>query len=136
MTDNVGGMALGIDANSLERIASELALRALENQQDVVKELRQRAVGLVAAESLIVAFLGEDALDPSGFDPLAWFTLAALGSAVSAALWLLMSERLFAFVIDGRHLYGRLLTASATTLRSTVASWTGTPISEPGTTAW
>jgi hypothetical protein len=57
----------GGDQTALERLALEEARRAIDNQVAALNELRARATTLTAAASLIVSFLGAQALSRSGW---------------------------------------------------------------------
>ena len=50
-------------ATSLEELAYQLALRALNQQESVLEELRSRTGTLLTATALVTSFLGARALD-------------------------------------------------------------------------
>ena len=69
---------------SLDRLAYELSLRALERQERTLDELRARTGILLAASSLAASFLGARAADAGS----GWLTFAALGSFVLSIVFM------------------------------------------------
>ena len=67
----------------LEELAYALALRALEQQERVLEELRERTGVLLAATALVASFLGGRAL---ASDATPWITLPGVGAAVASIL--------------------------------------------------
>jgi hypothetical protein len=76
-----------------ERLASELSHRALSDQREAAKDLRDRAGMLLAAASVIASFMGREALERDGLGLLTWLALAALTCSVLAALYVLLPKK-------------------------------------------
>jgi hypothetical protein len=88
------------DAGSLDRLAYELSLRALERQERTLDELRARTGILLAVSSLSASFLGARAADAGS----GWLTFAALGAFVASMLLMaliLMPAEKFIFSLRG-----------------------------------
>lgn len=64
--------------SSLEQLAYDLSLRALQQQETVLDELRSRTGVLLTATALVTSFLGGRALS----DGLAWLTAPGLFAAL------------------------------------------------------
>lgn len=82
-----------------ERIAFDESVRVLESQEGVLTGLRGRAGTLLAAASLVTAFLAPAALEVRDaakqtvvreFDTLAWLATASFVAVVAAALVVLL----------------------------------------------
>ena len=71
------------DEGRLEDLAYALSLRALEQQERVLEELRARTGVLLAATALVASFLGGRALS-SAASP--WFTLPGVAAATASIL--------------------------------------------------
>ena len=87
----------------LADLAFELSRRAIDSQQTVLAESRARAGTLVTATSVVVSFLGAQALGRVGFNTLAALALIAFLSSVVGALVVLWPRRTaWKFRLDSR----------------------------------
>ena len=93
------------DEGRLEDLAYALSLRALEQQERVLEELRARTGVLLAATALVASFLGGRALS-SAASP--WFTLPGVAAATASillAVYLLAPKSKLEFALDGAAVY-------------------------------
>lgn len=89
----------------LEELAYGLSLRALEQQERVLEELRARTGVLLAATALVASFLGGRAL---ASDASPWFTLPGVAAATASillAVYLLAPKSKLEFALDGAAVY-------------------------------
>ena len=92
---------------SLEEIAFDASVRALDHQEGTLAELRARTGVLLAASSLAVAFLGVPAARSDR--PLALLgALGAFGVSIGASGWVLVPRSAFTFSITGAAVFQRL----------------------------
>lgn len=99
------------DQTAFGRLAYELSVRGLDNQEERLRELRARTGILLAASSLGVSFLGqgafERAVDPSGLALIA-AALIAFIITIAASLYILMPKQGLYFSPSGVALYEQL----------------------------
>ena len=89
-----------------ERLAYEAALRALDKQERLIDELRNRTGLLLAAASLAASFLGREAFAGHPKRGLAIFALVAFLLAVGASVYVLLPKTgKFVFAMVGAGLY-------------------------------
>jgi len=89
-----------------ERLAYEAALRALDKQERLIDELRNRTGLLLAAASLAASFLGREAFAGHPRRGLAIFALVAFLLAVGASVYVLLPKTgKFVFAMVGAGLY-------------------------------
>jgi hypothetical protein len=91
-----------------ERLASDAALRALDKQERLLEELRNRTGVLLAASSLAVSFLGRDAFTHSTPVPVVGLALLAFLVSIMASVYVLAPKHHLAFSLSGPELYERL----------------------------
>ena len=89
-----------------ERLAYEAALRALDKQERLIDELRNRTGLLLAAASLAASFLGREAFAGHPKRGLAILALVAFLLAVGASVYVLLPKTgKFVFAMVGAGLY-------------------------------
>jgi len=89
-----------------ERLAYEAALRALDKQERLIDELRNRTGLLLAAASLAASFLGREAFAGDPKRGLAILALVAFLLAVGASVYVLLPKTgKFVFAMVGAGLY-------------------------------
>jgi hypothetical protein len=89
-----------------ERLAYEAALRALDKQERLIDELRNRTGLLLAAASLAASFLGREAFAGDPKRGLAILALVAFLLAVGASVYVLLPKSgKFVFAMVGAGLY-------------------------------
>jgi hypothetical protein len=89
-----------------ERLAYEAALRALDKQERLIDELRNRTGLLLAAASLAASFLGREAFAGHPNRALAILALVAFLLAVGASVYVLLPKTgKFVFAMVGAGLY-------------------------------
>jgi hypothetical protein len=94
------GLVSSEPRGELERLAYDLSLRTLGQQEAVLDELRSRTGILLTAIALVTSFLGARALQ-GGASP--WFGLTGLGAAVISILvsiYVLAPKSRLTFLID------------------------------------
>lgn len=111
--------------SELEELAYELGLRALEQQERVLEELRARTGVLLAATALVASFLGGRALTT---DTTPWLALSGVAAAVLSilvAVYLLAPKSNLEFALDGAAVYEHFVREGAelTDVRRTLAYW-------------
>jgi hypothetical protein len=92
----------------LERIAYELAVRALDKQERVLEELRARIGIVLGASSLVVSLLGGAAFDGPRSILLLAVALAAFVISLGASLVVLLPREGLVFSLNGPGAYERL----------------------------
>lgn len=92
---------------TLHRLAYEFSLRALSQQEAALDELRSRTGTLLAASSLVVSFLGAQAIDHSGFGPAAALALATFIGSIVCCVLVLMPRAGLVFSLSGPVLFER-----------------------------
>jgi hypothetical protein len=113
------------ESHELEELVYGLALRALEQQERVLDELRARTGVLLTATALVVSFLGARALTG---DTTRWLALPGVGAAVASilvAVYLLAPKSNLEFALDGAAVYEHFVREDAdpTEARRTLAYW-------------
>jgi len=88
-----------------ERLAFETALRALDKQETLLEELRARTGVLLAASSLVAAFLGQQGFQDPDPGALAVVALAAFVALVLASVYILYPKKALIFAESGSGLY-------------------------------
>ena len=78
----------------------EFSLKGLEQQERVLDELRNRTGTLLAASSLVAAFLGARALD-QGSRVVAALTVAALIASIGSSVYILLPKANLVFALRG-----------------------------------
>jgi hypothetical protein len=111
--------------SELDEIAYALALRALDQQERVLDELRARTGVLLTATALVVSFLGARALTG---DTTGWLSLPGVCAAVGSiliAVYLLAPKASLQFALDGAAVYEHFVTEDAdpSEARRTLAYW-------------
>jgi len=91
----------------LSELAYQLALRALDQQQSALAELRSRTNTLLAAAAISISFLGAPAIDRAGVS--VWVVLAhiAFAATVGLCLYVLIPTTLI-FALSGPEIYEAL----------------------------
>jgi surface antigen len=84
----------------IAQTAYELSLKGLEQQERVLDELRNRTGTLLAASSLVAAFLGARALD-QGSRVVAALTVAALIASIGSSVYILLPKANLVFALRG-----------------------------------
>lgn len=88
---------------AVEAVALEEARRAITSQEQALAELRGRANMLIGAASVIVSFLGAQALRLSGWSTLALLALLAFVATLALATSILWpAKRAWRFRVDAR----------------------------------
>lgn len=90
---------------SLERIAFESAIRALDKQEKLVEEIRARTGILLAASSLAASLFGRDAFSDVQPLGLAITALVAFLVSLAASLTVLLPRSGFVFALSGSAVY-------------------------------
>lgn len=85
----------------LPRLAYELSLRALSQQESALNELRARTGALLTASSIVASFLGAAAIAASGLDLLTGLALVAFGLSVMPSIYILVPRPTFVFALSG-----------------------------------
>jgi len=91
----------------LSELAYELALRALNQQEVGLAELRSRTNTLLAAAAVSVSFLGAPAIDRGGVSVWVVLALVAFAVTVGLCLFVLIPTSLI-FALDGTRVYEAL----------------------------
>jgi cytochrome c-type biogenesis protein CcmH/NrfG len=94
-------------AAALEELLHLTAVRALEQQERQVSELRARTGTLLAAAALSASFLGATAVDRSGLSVLVVLAIVALAGVVALSLYVLVPHTMV-FAVDVRELHKAL----------------------------
>jgi hypothetical protein len=100
-----------VSADSLERIAHDAAVRALDKQERVLDELRARTGVLLAASALAASFLG-DAGFARSVPPSLLAALIACAATIAASVFILVPRRhQFVFGVAGAEVFAWLYDA-------------------------
>lgn len=91
----------------LPELAYQLALRALDQQESGLAELRSRTNTLLAAAAVSVSFLGAPAINRGGISVWVVLALVAFVLTVGLCLFVLIPTSLI-FALDGPHVYEAL----------------------------
>ncbi len=92
-------------AGEFEKLAYEAALRGLDKQEGLLKELRTRTGVLLAASSLAASFLGQQAFQHPSPRVLATAALIAFVVSIVASVSILMPKENLFFSEAGAGLY-------------------------------
>jgi hypothetical protein len=95
----------GSDEPGIHRIAYELSLRVLDQQERVVNDLRARTGTLLAASSLVASFLGGRGIDDGEPGILTGLALAAFAASVAASVYVLLPKPSLIFALRGTVLF-------------------------------
>jgi len=97
-----------VAVSDLAELAFEQSQRRLDKQEGVLEELRARTAILLAASSLAASFLGKEAFQGSGWDPLAVLAGAAFLVTMLSAVYVLLPRKRFVFSVIGSAMYEQL----------------------------
>lgn len=92
---------MGDDVAGLYGISYELSLRALNQQEGVLNELRARTGTLLAASSLVASFLGARAAIAGAFSWLTVLGLGAFAITILGGLYVLIPRGGLIFALRG-----------------------------------
>jgi hypothetical protein len=92
-------------APEFERLAYDTALRALDMQEELLRELRTRTGVLLAAASLAASFLGSDAFQDPSSVALVVLALLAFVISIGASVYILTPKEALTFSQSGSGLY-------------------------------
>jgi hypothetical protein len=106
-----------------ERIAYEIAVRALAQQEGSLDDLRGRAGTLLAASSIVTSFLGGRALDTSGLDGWTTAALSVFAATVAASIYVLWPRADLIFAVNGPRAYEVLYGQGTAEIHRTLAYW-------------
>jgi len=101
-------MSDGIAEPHRARLAYEASLRALDQQQRIVEDLRARTGVLLAAASLSASFLGARAFDGHASIALSVLALTSLVVTLLLGILILLPREAFVFSTAGTMLYADL----------------------------
>ena len=107
----------------LERVAYEIAMRALGQQEAALNELRSRAGTLLAAASIAASFIGGQALHRVGFDAWTIAALAVFAVTLVACLTVLWPRDGLIFALSGPDVYERLYPFDMAEAHRRLAYW-------------
>jgi hypothetical protein len=108
---------------SLEQIAHDAAVRALEEQRVSLDELRGRTGPLLTAASVAASFLGAQAIAEHGLTIWVVLALTAFGASVLASLAVLLPRDGLVFALDAPVLYEQLYGTSEEESYRRLAYW-------------
>jgi hypothetical protein len=97
---------------SLQALSYELSLRALDQQERALEELRNRTGTLLAASSLIASFLGARAIDRVGVDGAALIPLLSFVVSVLLSVYVLAPKRKLEFALRGSEVWEYFVSAN------------------------
>ncbi len=89
----------------LEETSYHLALRALEEQERLLSELRTRTGTLITAASLIASFVGAQSLARGGLDLWTGSGLLAFSASLALSVYVLLPKEGLIFALDGPEAY-------------------------------
>jgi hypothetical protein len=90
---------------NLQALSYELSLRALDQQERALEELRNRTGTLLAASALVASFLGARAIDRVGVDGLAVIPLLAFVASVLLSVYVLVPKSNLEFALRGSEVW-------------------------------
>jgi hypothetical protein len=90
---------------NLQALSYELSLRALDQQERAIEELRNRTGTLLAASSLLASFLGARAIDRAGVDGVALIPLLAFVGSVLLSVYVLAPKSNLEFALRGSEVW-------------------------------
>jgi hypothetical protein len=96
------------DGGCVERLAYEASLRALEDQERELEQLRTRTGTLLATGAVAASFLAAAALDRGGGDLLGGLALIAFLALSLTSLYVMVPKANLVFAISGSVLYESL----------------------------
>ncbi len=82
----------------------DVALLALAEQENALRDLRTRAGTLLAASALTVSFLGTQSLDRDGLSLVAWLAIGTFVMSLAASIYVLVPESEMSFSLDAAKL--------------------------------
>jgi hypothetical protein len=97
---------------SLEETSYDIAVRALEQQERSLDELRRRTGSLLTAASLVTSFLGSQAIARHGLSGWIVAALVAFAALVVLAAFVLLPKRDLVFALDAPATYHALYAVS------------------------
>jgi len=100
-------------AGELERLAYDIATRALADQDAAIDEIRTRTGTLLAAVSLVASFLGGRALDASGFTWTNLVAFVAFGLSALSCIYVLFPRTVAQRSLSAPDVYEVLVSADA-----------------------
>lgn len=92
----------------LEKTSYDLAVRALNQQEQALTELRARTGTLLTASSLIASFLGAQAITRHGLADWVVLALMAFGVSVALSIYVLLPKDGLIFALDAPETYEAL----------------------------
>lgn len=93
------------DDGGLQKLAFELSLRLLDQQEATLNELRARTGTLLAGSSLIASFLGARALDRAGFGIVTGAAIVAFIFSIATSAYVLLPKQNLIFGVRGSELF-------------------------------
>jgi len=93
------------DTSGLARLAYELSLRTLSQQEAALNELRARTGTLIAAASIVTSFLGGAAISKHGLDVFGVLALGGFVGSIALATWVLLPKEHLIFSVQGSALF-------------------------------
>jgi hypothetical protein len=93
---------------TVQRLAYEAALRALDRQERLAEELRSRTAILLGAASVATSFLGPAAID-RGSPAVVAVAVGTFAIVIAASLVVLLPSRRMVFALSGIDVYERLI---------------------------
>ena len=103
---DVSGSADEAEARGdLERLAYELALRALAQHEQSLTELRARTGIILAASAIAASFLGARALDGGEYSVLSILALVAFLATTLFSIYILAPKKDLDFALQGSEVY-------------------------------
>jgi hypothetical protein len=112
-------------ADTLERLAYSLALRALTQQERVLEELRARTGALLTATTVVTSFLGARALDQGGNRALSVVGIVLALVSIVLSVYVLAPKSHLDFALAGPVVYEHFVQADASVAEAerTLAYW-------------
>jgi len=90
------------DDGSLSRVAYEIAVRALADQEGELRHIRDRTGSLMAAAALTSGFLGSAALNQKHVGVLGLAAIAAFAVSMAAGIYVTFPKRGFIFSLNAK----------------------------------
>lgn len=94
---------------TLEQTVYDIAVRALDQQEQTLNELRSRTATLLTASSLIASFLGAQAVARGGFSVWIVLALTAFAFSVGLSIYALLPKRGVIFALNAAKVYSALV---------------------------
>lgn len=107
----------------LERLAYDIAVRALSQQEQALNELRSRTGTLLAASAIVASFIGGQALQRVGVDGWTVSALIALAASLVACIAVLWPRDGLIFALSGPEVYEVLYAESLDEAYRRLAYW-------------